>query len=215
MSKIAPSILSIDFTKFPSQIEEVNQSKAEWLHFDVMDGHFVNNLTFGPKILKDVKKMTPLFCDVHIMVSNPFEAYPWFVEAGADNVTFHYEAVETDEKRIELIKQIQQAGSKAGISIKPDTEVEVLLPFLSYLDVILIMSVEPGHGGQAFLPSAVDKIRKLKEWKDENHYSYLIEVDGGINAETAVLVKEAGADVLVAGSYIFNGTIKEKVESLL
>lgn len=213
MVKVAPSILSIDFTKFAQQIELLNVTKAEWLHFDVMDGHFVDNLTFGPKILNDVKKMSDLFCDVHIMVSNPFRVYKWFERA--DSITFHYEAVENDEEVKELCALISDNGQKSGVSIKPDTAVEVLDNILDSVDMVLIMSVEPGHGGQAFLPSALDKIAYLQDYRQKNKLSYLIEVDGGINAETASLVKAAGADVLVAGSYVFNGDIAGNIESLL
>jgi ribulose-phosphate 3-epimerase len=212
MVKIAPSILSIDFTDFPNQIKQLEESKAEWLHFDVMDGHFVDNLTFGPKILQDVKKMCSLFCDVHIMVSDPVRVAPWFQDA--DSITFHYETLNSIEEIQNLIKSIQKENKKAGISIKPNTDVAVLEPILPYVDLVLIMSVEPGHGGQKFMPSALDRIQYLSNYKKKNKASFLIQVDGGINAETGRLAKEAGAEVLVAGSYIFSGDIKEKIESL-
>ena len=213
MVKIAPSILSIDFTEFAKQIQLLNDTKAEWLHFDVMDGHFVNNLTFGPKILTDVKKMSRLFCDVHIMVSNPEVVYQWFQEA--DGITFHFEAVENEATAISLIQEIQNRNQKAGISIKPDTDVKLLDGILPYVDLVLIMSVEPGHGGQKFLPSALDKITYLKERKQKHQFSYAIQVDGGINAETAGQAKAAGAEILVAGSYVFSGDIESNIEALL
>ena len=213
MVKIAPSILSIDFTNFDQQIRLLNDTKAEWLHFDVMDGHFVDNLTFGPKILNDVKKISDLFCDVHIMVSNPETVYQWF--PAANGITFHYEAIRNDEEIISLIKKIQGQNQKAGISIKPTTNVRVLEKILPHIDLVLVMSVEPGHGGQEFLPSALDKIDFLKSFKEENQLSYWIQVDGGINDKTAVEVKNAGAEILVAGSYVFSGDIAENIESLL
>ena len=213
MVKIAPSILSIDFTDFPNQIEQLEESKAEWLHFDVMDGHFVDNLTFGPKILQDVKKMCSLFCDVHIMVSDPVKVAPWFKEA--DGITFHFETLNSTEEILDLIHSIQKDGKKAGISIKPNTDVTVLEPILSEVDLVLVMSVEPGHGGQKFMPTALEKIQYLSAYKKRNDAFFLIQVDGGINGETGKLVKEAGAEVLVAGSYIFSGAIKKNIESLL
>lgn len=212
MIKIAPSILAADFSCLRSQMVEMKQAQADWIHFDVMDGHFVDNLTFGPKILSEIKKISDLFMDVHIMVSDPQKVYHWFKEA--DLITFHYEALDSDLQRSTLIKEIQENGIKVGISLKPDTPVEVLDNFLWSVDLILIMSVEPGFGGQSFIPKALDKIKYLKNQKDENGYHYLIEVDGGINNVTSVPAIRAGVDVLVAGSYIFGGSIKENIAKL-
>ncbi|MCI5773326.1 MAG: ribulose-phosphate 3-epimerase [Erysipelotrichaceae bacterium] len=210
---ISPSVLSLDYSDTKEQLATLAQSKAQWLHFDVMDGHFVPNLSFGPDILKAFKKSCDLFMDVHIMVSDPMHYSEVFIKAGADLLTFHYEAIEQDNIK-ELIDKIHGLNAKAGISIKPNTPVEVLEPFLPYVDLVLIMSVEPGFGGQAFDERALAKIAALKAWKLERGYQYLIEVDGGINEQTALLCKKQGVEVLVAGSYIFKNDIIEAVASL-
>ncbi|MDF9825586.1 ribulose-phosphate 3-epimerase [Breznakia sp. PF5-3] len=211
---IAPSILSLDYSKTDEQLENVMNSEAKWLHFDVMDGHFVPNLTFGPDILRGFKKKTSMFMDVHIMVSDPVFISEIFINQGADLVTFHYEALGSIEKCIELCDKIHKFGCKCGISIKPDTKVEVLEPILDSIDLVLVMSVTPGFGGQSFIESSLDKIKYLDAYRIQNTLPYLIEVDGGINFETANLCVEAGVDVLVAGSYIFKHNIEEKVKEL-
>ena len=211
---IAPSLLSMDFTQTLSQLKEIKESQATWLHFDVMDGHFVPNLSFGPDICAQIRKHSDLFMDVHIMVSDPHYFSDVFIRAGADLITFHLEACASEEEVLSVIQKIRDKGVKVGLSIKPDTDVKSLIPFISKIDLILIMSVNPGYGGQSFIPNALDKIAFLRYYIDLNKLSCLIEVDGGINADTAKLVLDAGADVLVAGSYIFKHNIKETINTL-
>lgn len=211
---IAPSVLSLDYSDTKAQLSAVKRSKAKWLHFDVMDGHFVPNLSFGPHILTTMKKDLGLFMDVHIMVEDPDYFSEVFIKAGADNITFHYEVMNSDEKTFELIKKIKSMGSKVGISIKPNTDVKVLDKFLKDLDLVLIMSVEPGFGGQSFIESSLDKIEYLRKTIDDNNYNCHIEVDGGIDNVTGKLCRDKGASVLVSGSYIFKNDIEKAVLSL-
>lgn len=210
---IAPSVLSLDYSKPSEQMDELKNSKAKWLHFDVMDSHFVSNLTFGPDILKGLKKRTDLKMDVHIMVSNVKLVADLFLNAGIEVLTFHYEAI-AKEKIIEMANYIKQHGVKAGISIKPQTDVSVILPYLQYFDLVLVMSVEPGFGGQPFLENAPTKIKILRDYINQNNLKTLIEVDGGINLETAKLCVDAGVNILVAGSYIFKGDINTNIDNL-
>lgn len=211
---IAPSLLSMDFTQTLNQLKDIKESQATWLHFDVMDGHFVPNLSFGPDICKQIRNHSDLFMDVHIMVSDPNYFSNVFIEAGADLITFHLEACQSEQEVLDIIQKIHDKDVKVGLSIKPDTDVKSLIPFISKIDLILIMSVNPGYGGQSFMQNSLDKISFLRKYIDENKLSCLIEVDGGINAETAKLVLEAGVDVLVAGSYIFKHNIKETINTL-
>ena len=212
---VSPSVLSLDYAHFESQIQALNDSKAEWIHFDVMDGHFVPNLTFGPDILKAYCRSSNLFKDVHLMVTDPVFFSKVFLDAGADSITFHYEAMPDTQQIIALAQSIHARGKKAGLSIKPKTDVSALIPFIPYFDIFLLMSVEPGFGGQSFIPETTDKIRELKQLLVKANSDAQIEIDGGINAETGKLCKEAGADILVAGSYVFKKDIAEAVESLL
>lgn len=218
MSKIiiSPSILSADFKNLKKEIDLISQSKAEFLHFDVMDGHFVDNISFGLPVLESIASSHRLINDVHIMISNPLKYAQRFVKAGANILTFHYEACKDDEEVLKIIDIIHQNGAKAGLSIKPQTDVKKIASFIKEVDLILIMSVEPGFGGQSFMDNSLPKIRYLRQYIDDNNLNTLIEVDGGINEETAKLVKEAGVDVIVAGSFIFHGQdYKEQVEKLL
>lgn len=212
MVKIAPSLLSADFACLKGEIDKIKA--AQWIHYDVMDGHFVPNISFGYSILKDVSRITDMYLDVHLMISEPSKYIDNFIDSNASLIVFHYEAVDRDEID-NLINYIKKSNVDVGIAIKPDTAVEVLLPYLADLDLILVMSVEPGFGGQKFNPIALDKIKKLASLKQDNNYKYLIEVDGGINEATAKLCRQAGVDVLVAGSYIFNSNDYTKaIESL-
>lgn len=211
---VAPSILSLDYRNTKEQMEALERSHAEFIHFDVMDGHFVPNLSFGPDILKAFKSNMSKVMDVHLMVDDPKFMADIFMKAGADYITFHSEAVHEISNQRALIQHIHECGCKAGISIKPDTCVNNILPILPEVDLVLVMSVYPGFGGQSFIDDSIDKIRDLRDIIDTNGYSCLIEVDGGINLETGRKCAEAGVDILVAGSYTFKGNIEERVDSL-
>ena len=204
MVKVAPSLLSANFTCLKDDIEKVENGKADWLHYDVMDGHFVPNISFGYSILEDVSKVTNLFLDVHLMISEPQKYVNEFIKSGANLIVFHIEAMENKEDTLALIHHIKENGVRVGISIKPNTPVDTTQDYLSLLDVVLVMSVEPGFGGQSFKEIALAKIKDLDTRRKENNDRYLIEVDGGINETTGKKCKDAGVDVLVAGSYIFN-----------
>ena len=212
---IAPSLLSADKEHLKDEILKVEALGCEYIHWDIMDGIFVPNKSFPVSAVKENAKVHKMVNDVHIMVADPMKVAPEFIEAGADLVTFHYEALECPVCCGKLIKKIHDLGCKAGISIKPKTNVKVLKELVEQVDLVLVMSVEPGKGGQAFIPSALGKIKKLRKWIDKENLNCLIEVDGGINAETGAKCRKAGADILVAGSYLYgHDDIKERVESL-
>lgn len=212
--EIAPSILSANWRNLDADLKQLETANINYLHFDVMDGHFVPNISFGLPILQSLKGHYPFIMDVHIMIADPETYAAQFVAAGAHIVTFHIEAVADIKHALRVIKLIKDAGGKAGISLKPATSVTAIVPLLPELDLVLVMSVEPGFGGQKFIRGSLDKIKQLRKLKDENNYSYLIEVDGGINDETAKLVSAAGAEVLVAGSYIFGHDIARQIATL-
>lgn len=212
---IAPSLLSADKAHLKDEIKKVEALGCEYIHWDIMDGIFVPNKSFEVSAVKENAKCHKMVNDVHIMVADPKKVAPEFIKAGADIVTFHYEALECPICCGKVIQQIHDAGCKAGISIKPKTPVKVLKELVKQVELVLVMSVEPGKGGQAFIPSALKKIKKLRKWIDKNNLNCLIEVDGGINAETGKKCREAGVDILVAGSYLYgHDDIKERVESL-
>jgi len=200
MIKLAPSILSADLLNLEEQIKVVEENGADYIHVDIMDGHFVPNITFGPIIVKTLKKITDLPMDVHLMISEPDKYIKEFADAGADIITVHQETCMHLHRTIQLIKD---NGAKAGISLNPATEVSTITTITSDLDLVLLMTVNPGFGGQKFIDSVLDKIKELKNLKDKNKYKFEIEVDGGVNPETAKLVAKEGAEVLVAGSAIF------------
>ncbi|HAK05583.1 MAG TPA: ribulose-phosphate 3-epimerase [Firmicutes bacterium] len=200
---IAPSLLAADFSILATEIKRVSDAGATYLHFDVMDGHFVDNISFGLPVLQSLATKHHLINDVHIMIDDPRRYAARFVQAGAHIVTFHYEACANERDIKSVIASIVGTGGLPGMSIRPRTSVEVLLPFLKELHLVLIMSVEPGFGGQSFNEEAFERIKYLRKFIDDNGYKTLIEVDGGINATTGPLAVAAGADILVAGTYLF------------
>jgi ribulose-phosphate 3-epimerase len=210
---VSLSILNIEKEERYQKIKEFMNVEGNWIHFDVMDGNFVVNKTFKYEVVNEIGEYCDFFKDVHLMTYGPDENLKDYKDAGADQITFHYESVEKSEI-LPLIQKIRKMGMKVGISVKPSTEIENIKEYLPYLDLVLVMSVEPGKGGQKFMESSLDKISWLKKNKGNN--SYLISVDGGINSETSLLVKNAGADVIVVGTYLTKNIIdKNKVRELM
>lgn len=210
---IAPSVLSADFLNLGRDIEMLNQSKAEWIHLDIMDGLFVPNISFGLPVVQAIRKATTKTLDVHLMIEQPERYITAFADAGADMLTLHYEASRHLHR---AMQQIRDAGMKAGVVLNPHTPVELLQDLLPYLDLVLLMSVNPGFGGQKFIPQILDKTVRLKKMIEKRGLEVLIEVDGGVNAETAAQLFDAGADALVAGSYVFGSEDPQKtIERLL
>ena len=206
MLKIAPSILAADFSKLAEEVKCVDSLGADYIHIDVMDGHFVPNITLGPGIVKCLRPHTELPFDVHLMIENPDQYIKDFKEAGADIITVHVEACRHLHRTLQLIKQYEM---QCGVVLKPHTPLEMIKHVLQEVDWILIMSVNPGFGGQTFIPDSLNKIATLNQWRQEQNLSYVIEVDGGVNEETARLCEEAGADVVVAGSAVFNAVDRQ------
>ena len=212
--KISPSILSADFSQLGNEIKRLEEGGADLIHVDVMDGHFVPNLTIGPPVIKVLRQYSTLPFDVHLMISPVHKYIKDYAEAGADIITIHPEATENIESSVSLIKKLNK---KIGLSLNPDTSIETIEKFLSSIDLVLIMSVYPGFGGQKFIPNIVNKIKKLKSIKEKQNLKFDIEVDGGINFDNSKLVVEAGANIIVSGTTIFknnNGNVKKNIETL-
>ncbi|HEY0368915.1 MAG TPA: ribulose-phosphate 3-epimerase [Chthoniobacterales bacterium] len=199
---IAPSILAADFSRLADEIRAVEEAGADWIHCDIMDGHFVDNISFGPTVVATVRKLTNLPLDVHLMIENAHHYVPRFVDAGANSITVHVEA-EAKHEVGETLAQIRDSGCRAGLTLNPATPFEMLEPFLSAIDLLLIMTVHPGFGGQSFRADQMDKVQRAQTWRASHKASFDIEVDGGINHETAATSISNGADVLVAGTSIF------------
>ena len=206
MSKfiLSPSILAADFTNLGESLRFIESKKADWVHIDVMDGSFVPNITFGQPVVSALRKISNLQFDVHLMIENPQLHISSFVEAGADLITFHYEAAVHHHR---IVQQIHNLEKKAGISIVPSTPVSVLQDILPFVDLVLIMSINPGFGGQTLIPRCIEKIAQLDELRSKNGYNFRLSVDGGINNKTIGMAVDAGADVIVSGSSFFSGDI--------
>lgn len=206
MMKVAPSILTADFNNLEKEIKSLDS--ADYIHLDVMDGHFVPNISFGYAVLRKIKEITKLPLDTHLMIANPYDYIDDFIKIGSHIITIHVEA----NKPLETIKKIKKNNVKAGISLKPGTPLEVIIPYLNLIDLVLVMTVEPGFGGQSFMEDQMNKVRELDRLRKKHNFTYLIEIDGGINDKTIHKVLNTGCDIVVAGSYILNQ--KDRIKAI-
>ncbi len=212
MTILSPSLLSADFTVLGEEIEKIDKAGAQYMHLDVMDGMFVPNISYGIPVIKSIRKATTKVFDVHLMINEPIRYIDEFVKAGADIITVHVEAC---SDVIATLNKIKAHGVKAAITLNPDTPLKAITPYLSMVDMVLVMSVNPGFGGQKFIPGALDKLKELKTLKADNNYNYDIEIDGGVNIDNLPSVIEAGANIVVAGSAVFSGDSVANTKKIL